>query len=373
MKRRGMAAMGTRTSDTTRSAQRWVLALAAVASFMVALDTLVVATALSTIREDLGTSLEGLQWTANAYNLSFAVLLMTGAAVGDRFGRRRMYVAGLVLFAVASAGCALAPDIGTLIVARAVQGAGAALVTPLALTLLSTAFPPAQRGRALGILAGLAGLATFSGPFIGGAIAEGLSWQWIFWINVPIGLIAALLAQRRIVESHGPVRRLDLGGLVLVTVGVLGLVWGLSRGNVAGWGAGEVVAALTVGTVLVAGFVAWEHRATAAPMLPPRFFGRTAFTAGNVANLCLWGSLYGFLFLTAQYLNALGHGPLGAGLRLMACTGPLIVVAPLAGALADRLGERRFLVGGLLLQAISMGWLALIAGPDLAYPLMVAP
>ncbi|MGH3382984.1 MAG: DHA2 family efflux MFS transporter permease subunit [Nocardioidaceae bacterium] len=367
--------MGERNGSpaTSRSAQGWVLALASVASFMLALDALVVATSLTAIRLDLGATIEGLGWAANAYNVSFAVLLMTGAALGDRFGRRRMYVAGLVLFAMASAACALSPDIGWLIAARAVQGVGAAVVAPLALTLLSAAFPPERRGRALGIVAGLAGLATFSGPFVGGAIAEGLAWQWIFWLNVPIGLFAAFLAHRRIGESVGPNSSLDLGGLTLVTAGVLGVVWGLARGHVAGWGSLEVLTSLVAGVLLLTAFGAWERHA-AAPMLPLRLFRSSAFTAGNVANFCLWGSLYGFLFLTAQYLQtALGHGPLGAGLRLMACTSALILVAPLAGALADRFGERRFMVGGLLLQTTGMASLALIADADLAFSLMVLP
>lgn len=356
-----------------RSTPGWVLALAAVASFMVALDALVVATSLTSIRHDLGASIEQLEWTANAYNVSFAVLLITGAALGDRFGRRRMYVAGLVLFSLASAACALAPGIGWLIAARAVQGAGAAVVAPLALTLLSAAFPPERRGRALGVLAGVAGLATFSGPLIGGAISEGLTWQWIFWINLPIGLGAAVLSQRRILESFGPNGRLDLRGLVLVTVGVLGLVWGLARGSSAGWGGVEVVVALVVGVVGLAAFVGWERRDDA-PMLPMRLFRSTAFTSANIANFCLWGSLYGFLFLTAQYLQtALGNGPLGAGLGLLACTGALIVVAPLTGALSDRFGERRFMVGGLALQTIGMGWLALIADAHLDFSRMLLP
>jgi EmrB/QacA subfamily drug resistance transporter len=351
----------------------WVLSLAAIASFLVALDALVVATSLTAIRLDLGASIEQLEWTANAYNVSFAVLVMTGAALGDRFGRRRMYVAGLVLFAAASAGCALAPDIGWLITGRAVQGAGAALVTPLALTLLSAAFPPEKRGKALGILAGLAGLATFAGPVIGGAISEGLTWQWIFWINVPIGLVAAALSQSRIRESFGPGTRLDLRGLALVSAGVLGLMWGLARGNSAGWATLEVISMLLGGAVLLGAFVAWELRADA-PMLPMRFLRLPAFAATNIANFCLWGSLYGFLFFTAQHLQtALGNGPLGAGLRLMACTSALIVIAPLTGALTDRFGERRFMVGGLVLQAIGMGWLALIADAHLDYAVMVLP
>src|SRR6195952_5152672 len=219
----------------TRS-QRWILILAALAAFMTALDTLVVTTALSTIRRDLGASVAQLEWTVNAYNLSFAVLLMTAAALGDRFGRRRGFLGGIALFAAASAACALAPSIGALIVARAVQGAGAAAVTTLALTLVGAAFPPERRGGALGIFFAVNGLAVAGGPLVGGAITQGIAWQWIFWLNVPIGLALIPLALKRIPESHGPDRAIDLPGLALVSGGVLGLVWGLVRGNDAGWG-----------------------------------------------------------------------------------------------------------------------------------------
>ncbi|MFC1418110.1 MFS transporter [Streptacidiphilus cavernicola] len=353
--------------------QRWVLALASTASFMMALDTTAVATALSTIQRDLGASLETLQWTVNAYVLSFAVLLLTGAALGDRYGRRRMLGFGLGLFTAASAACALAPGIGVLIAARAVQGAGAALVLPLAMTHLSAAFPPRQRGRALGLFSGLTGLATFSGPFIGGAVAQGLAWQWIFWINLPIGLLAVLLVRLRLDESTGPGVRFDVGGVLLATGGALGLVWGLVRGNDAGWGSAEIIGALAGGAVLTVGFVRWELRA-AAPMLPMRFFRDRTFAAANTSNFCLTASLYGTLFFLAQYLQvALGHGPLAAGLRMMTWTGTLMVCAPIAGSLADRLGERRLLAAGMLLQAVGGVWLALAATPTLPYDRLVAP
>ncbi len=355
------------------SKQRWVLALASVASFMISLDSLVVATALSTIRRDLGASIETLEWTVNAYNLTFAVLLMTGAALGDRFGRRRMFMAGLALFTAASVGCALSPGIGWLVAARAVQGAGAALVMPLALTQLSTAFPAHQRGRALGIFSGVTGLATFSGPFIGGAVTEGLAWEWIFWLNMPIGLMAILLVAGRIEESRGPNNRFDVGGLLLETGAAFGLVWGLVRANSAGWGSAEVAGSLMAAVVLFAAFVAWERQADA-PMLPMRLFRIRAFSTANAANFALFGSLFGTLFFLAQYLQAaLGYGPFGAGLRLMPWTATLMICAPIAGAIADRLGERRFMVGGLLLQTVAMSWLALIVKPDLAYAQMLLP
>ncbi len=347
--------------------QAWVLGLASLASFMMALDSMVVTTALSTIRRDLTASVEDLEWTVNAYNLTFAVLLLTGAALGDRFGRRRMFIVGLALFTVASVACALSENIGSLIVARALQGSGAAMVLPLSLTLISAIFAPAQRGKAMGLYLGLTGLATFSGPFVGGAIAEGLTWQWIFWLNLPIGVVAILLTARRVDESVGPNNRFDQVGVVLVTLGAFGVVWGLVRGNAAGWGSGEVLGALVLGVVLVIAFVRWEQR-TAAPMLPMRFFRLRAFATANPANFLVFASLYGTMFFLAQYFQTVrGEGPLVAGLMLMPWTGTLMVCAPIAGRLVDRFGERTFVAGGLLLQALSMGWIALVVDTDTAY------
>jgi EmrB/QacA subfamily drug resistance transporter len=351
----------------------WVLALASVASFMVALDALVVTTALSTMRTDLGASIEVLEWTVNAYNLSLAVLLLTAAALGDRFGRRRMFAAGLGLFVVASAACALAGSAGWLIAARAAQGAGAALVMPLAMALLSAAFPREAHGKALGIFSGVIGLALIAGPVVGGAIAQGIAWQWIFWINIPIGLIVIPLVPGRIRESFGPGTALDIPGLVLVTGAALGVVWGLMRGNSAGWTSQEVVAALGSGLLLAVAFVAWELRARA-PMVPMRFFRSRAFSSGIAASFLFYAALYATLFFLPQFLQtAQGYGPLGAGLRLLPWTATLFLVAPLAGALVNRIGERPLIVGGLLLQAAGMAWLWLIAVPDVAYAMLVAP
>ncbi|RKT66981.1 EmrB/QacA subfamily drug resistance transporter [Saccharothrix variisporea] len=355
------------------TAQRWALGLASAASFIVALDVLVVATALTSIQRDLDAGLGTLEWTLNAYSLAFAVLLPTGAALGDRFGRKRVLVVGLALFAVSSAACALAPGVGVLVAARAFQGAGAALVLPLALTIVSTAFPPRSRGKALGLFSGITGIATFAGPFVGGVVAEGLAWQWVFWVNVPICAVVIRLVGRHVADGRGPVRPLDPWGVLLVTAGVFGLVWGLVRADAVGWAGVEVLASLVVGLVLVAVFVRHEQR-TPAPMMPMRFFAIRAFTSANVANFALYASLYGTLFLLAQHFReVLGHGPLAAGLRLMPWTGTLMVCAPIAGVLADRWGERRLMVVGLLLQGVGMAWLASVSGPDVGYAQMLPP
>jgi EmrB/QacA subfamily drug resistance transporter len=351
----------------------WVLALTSVASLMVALDTLVVSTALTTIRLDLGASIEELEWTVNAYNLSLAVFLLPAAVLGDRFGRRRLFAGGLLLFVVTSAACALAPNVELLIAARAAQGFGAALVISLALSIVSAAFPPERRGTAIGILEGVTGLATIGGPVIGGAVADGLSWEWIFWVNVPIGLFALPLVLARIEESRGPDSSLDLRGFALVTGGAFGVVWGLVRGNAAGWGSVEVVAALATGALLLAAFAAWELRARE-PMLPMRLFRSRAFSAGNASTFFLFAALFGAVFFFAQFLQtALGYGPLEAGLRLVPWTATLFVVAPIAGALADRIGERPLIVGGLALQAAGLAWIALLADPGLGFGELVIP
>ena len=366
--------MNSRSTQTGRStATAWVVALTAIGSLMAALDTLVVSTSLSTIRLDLGASIEDLEWTVNAYNLSFAVLLIPAAALGDRFGRRRLYAGGLGLFAAASAACALAPEVGWLVAARAVQGAGAAMVLTLGLALLSAAFPPEKRGTAIGLFSAVTGISVALGPLVGGAIVEGIAWEWIFWLNVPIGLAAIPLVLSRIEESFGGDTGLDLPGLGLISAASFGIVWGLVRGNVAGWGSLEVVGALAAGVLLVGAFIARERRAPE-PMLPTRFFRSRAFSAGNAAIFLTFASLFGAVFFFAQMLQtALGYGPLDAGLRLIPWTITFITVAPVVGALADRFGERPFMVAGLTLQAFGMGWVALIADSGLTYSEFVLP
>ena len=369
--------MGTNGTRLTPG-QGWVLALTSAASLMVSLDIQVVATALPVIRLHLHASLTDLEWTVNAYTLSFAVLLLTGAALGERFGRRRMLAAGVGLFTAASAGCALAPDAGALVAARAIQGAGAALMLPLALALLSAAFPPQRRAWALGIFSSVTGIAVLAGPIVGGAVTQGLAWPWIFWLNVPIGLIMIPLILVKIQTEQAERARssLDPVGLILATGGALGIVWALIRASRLGWASPEIVSVLATGIVLAVAFVAWELRA-ADPMVPLRLFRSRAFAAGNATAFCVFAVLLAMVFFMAQFLETgLGYGPLGAGLRLLPGWATLTVIAPFTGALISRLGERPLIAGGLTVVAGALTWIALLArdaGASLPYSHMVAP
>src|SRR3954453_21820026 len=319
---------------------RATFAIVSTALFMVVLDNLVVTTALPSIRAELGATIENLQWTVNAYTLSFAVLLLTGAALGDRFGRKRMFTIGVSAFTVASAAAALAPTTSTLIAARAVQGAAAASVLPLTLTLLSEAFPAGRRGLVLGLWSGISGLAVAIGPLVGGAVVDGISWHWIFWINVPIGLVLAPLAYARLEESHGPADPLDLPGLLLAGFGLLGIVFGIVRGAGHGWTSAQVLVSMIGGGLILAGFVAWERR-TPYPMLPMRFFHSRAFAASNGVSLAMYFGVFGSIFLLAQFFQVVQHySPLEAGLRTLPWTGMPMLVAPIAGLLSDRIGSR---------------------------------
>lgn len=360
-------------SISPRSRTLWTFVITSLALVMVTLDNLIVTTALPVIREDLGASLEDLEWTVNAYTLSFAVLLLTGAALGDRFGRRRLFVIGLGIFTLASVGAALAPSAEALIAARAVQGLGGAIVTPLTLTLLSSAFPREKRGLALGAWGGIGGLAVALGPVVGGAVLEGFSWQWIFWINLPVGLLLIPLAFTRLTESHGPAGRLDLPGLALATTGLLGIVWGLVRGNASGWSSPEIVTALTAGAVLTILFVLWEMRSPA-PMLPMRFFRNRVFGQANAASFAMYFGMFGSIFFLAQFFQEVqGYSALDTGLRILPWTAMPLIVAPIAGALSDRISGAKIMGVGLALQAAGLAWIAAVSTPGVPYSDLVFP
>ncbi len=351
----------------------WTFAITSAALFMVTLDNLVVTTAIPVIRRDLHAGLSGLEWTVNAYTLVFAVLLLTGAALGDRFGRRRMFSIGIGIFTLASAAAALAPSIGALDAARAVQGLGAAIVLPLTLTILSAGVPAERRGVFLGAWGGISGLAVAFGPLVGGAVVNGISWHWIFWLNVPIGLVLLPLALLRLDETRGPLGRVDLPGLGLVSAGLFGIVWGLVRGNSVGWATAEIAGSIAAGFLLVAAFVAWELRAEH-PMLPMRFFRNRTFALANVGSLLMSFGMFGSVFLLAQFFQTVqGYSPLGSGLRILPWTAMPMIVAPIAGALSDRISPSRIIGTGLALQAIGLAWIAAVSTPTTPYADLVAP
>ncbi|MGI5197452.1 MFS transporter [Streptomyces sp. CA-288835] len=360
--------MSQKTAPTERRGGTvWALVITSVAGFMAALDNLVVTTALPSIREDFGGGMDDLEWTVSAYTLTFAVLLMFGAALGDRYGRRRLFLVGITIFTGASAAAAMAPGIDSLIAARAVQGVGAAIVMPLTLTLLTAAVPAAKRGMAYGIWGAVNGLAVASGPLIGGSLTEHISWSWIFWLNVPIGLALLPLARLRLSESYGSGAPLDITGTLLASGGLFGIVYGLVRAPVVGWTDGLVLLGLFAGAALLVGFVYHGIHAKH-PMLPMRLFRNRAFAGINAASLLMFLGMFGSIFLLSQYLQGvLGYTPTEAGLRMLPWTGMPMLIAPVAGYLSDRIGGRPVVAAGLFLQAAGLGWFASIVETDTSF------
>jgi EmrB/QacA subfamily drug resistance transporter len=360
-------------SDTAPEGSRgrggavWAVIITGLALFMASLDNLVVTTALPVIRVHLHAGLAGLEWTVNAYTLTFAVLLLSAAAVGERFGRRRVFIIGVAIFTAASAVAALAPSIGVLVAARAVQGAGGAMVMPLSLTLLSAAVSPERRNAALGVWGAIGGAAVAIGPLVGGAITTGWAWQYIFWLNVPIGIGLVGLSWWKLAESRGKATRLDLRGALLASIGLFGVVYGLVQGNSHGWTSTEVVASFAGGIVALGALIWWELRAPN-PMLPLRLFRNRAFAAVNVTAMFFSFGMFGSVFFLSQFLQTVqGYSPLGAGLRILPWTGMIMVFAPVVGFLVERWGGKRLVVTGLVLQAAGLLWLGLLLTPSTPY------
>ncbi|WP_353944163.1 DHA2 family efflux MFS transporter permease subunit [Streptomyces sp. HUAS MG91] len=353
--------------EARRGGAVWALVITSVAGFMAALDNLVVTTALPSIRQDLGGALDDLEWTVSAYTLTFAVLLMFGAALGDRFGRRRLFLIGITIFTGSSAAAALSTGIDALIAARAVQGVGGAIMMPLTLTLLSAAVPAAKRGMAFGIWGAANGLAVASGPLIGGTLTEHVSWHWIFWLNVPVGLALLPLARLRLKESHGTGAPLDLTGTLLASGGLFGIVYGLVRAPIVGWSDTVVLTGLFAGAALLVGFVLHGIRAEN-PMLPMRLFRSRAFAGINAASMLMFLGMFGSIFLLSQFLQGvLGYSPTEAGLRMLPWTGMPMLVAPIAGYLSDRISGRTIAAAGLFLQALGLAWFASVISVDVSY------
>ena len=358
---------------TTRSTQIWAVALTGAALFMVTLDNLIVLATLPSMKADLGVSLDRLQWVVDAYILVLAVLILTGAALGDRYGRRRMLTIGLLVFTASSAAGALSHTLTQLVVARTFQGLGAALLMPLTLTLLSQAFPPERRTAALGMWSSIAGMGVALGPLLGGVLVETLDWHWIFWINVPVGLAAAALAPRFLTESRGAQVPLDLPGLALASGGLLGIVWATTRGNADGWSSASTLASYAIGIALLVAFVLQERRSRA-PMLPLGLFRRPGFAAANAAGFGLHFTMFAAFFLIIQYLTQVqGSSAIAAGVETLPWTVMPLVLSPFTGALGGRIGSRPLVVAGLLLLAAGTAGAALAMSVGASYGELVAP
>ncbi len=352
----------------------WLAILAAsLPMFMASLDNLVMTNALPVIHQDMGASVEQLQWFVNAYTLSFATFILMAVALGDRFGRRTVFAAGILIFTIASAFAGLSTTPGQLIAARAVQGVGGAALMPLSLTLIAGSVPVRLRALAIGIWGGVAGLGVAVGPLIGGAVVEGWNWQAIFWINVPVGIVSIPLVLLMLPNSFGDRVRADLVGLLFVGLGVLAVVFGIVRGNPAGWDSVEVLASLIGGTILLLAFVLWEWRHPA-PLLPLTLFRDRSFSVANVVGVGFSFGMFGAVFILIQFLQIVqGASPLAAAVQTMPWTLAPMVVAPLAGIFSGRIGTRALIVAGLSLEAIALFWLAGTMSATLRYADMVAP
>ncbi|WP_353827495.1 DHA2 family efflux MFS transporter permease subunit [Agromyces sp. SYSU T0242] len=360
--------------SSPRRAPVWLIVVAtSLPMFMASLDNLVITNALPVMARDLAADIEELQWFLNAFTLAFATFILPAAALGDRVGRRTVFLAGIAVFTAASILTALSTEPWMVIGARAVQGLGAAAIMPLSLTLLAGAVPSRLRPQAIGIWGGVAGLGVALGPLVGGAVIEGWNWQAIFWINVPVGVIALVLARLALEDPRGERRPIDLLGVGLAGLGVLGLVFGIVRGNEAGWTSAEVLVPLVAGAAMIVAFLLWEARATA-PVLPLSLFRDRSFSVANAVGLTFSFGVFGAIFLLVQFLQVVqGRSALEAGLMTMPWTLAPMVVAPIAGLLAPRVGTRALMVTGLASQATAMFWIASAMRAEVAYATLVPP
>jgi len=364
--------VGEPSRAAVRAVPLWLaLVAASLPMFMATLDNLVMTSALPVISKDLNAGVGDLQWFVNAYTLCFATLMLPAATLGDRLGRRRVFMAGIVLFTLASMGSALSSTPAMLTAARAFQGAGAAAIMPLSLALLAATVPEGKRAMAIGVWGGVSGLGVALGPVVGGAVVDGISWQANFWLNVPVAMIALPLTAYALSESFGRVIPLDLLGALLIGGAVFAGVWGIVHGNGDGWTSPTVLGALVASGALLVAFLVRE-RSTRFPLVPLRLFRSRSFSVANVIALAFSIGMFGAVFLLSQYLQiVMGYTPLQAGLRTLPWTAAPMLVAPIAGVLVTRVGVRPLLASGMLLQAGSLATLAVVSVPGAGYPSLI--
>ena len=334
----------------------WTLAAVAVGLFMIMLDNTIVNVALPSIEHSLHMSISSLEWIVTAYALTFAALLITGGKLGDLYGRRKMFTAGLVVFTLASLACGLAPSAGILIAARAVQGVGAAVMSPATLSIITATFPPKERGQAIGIWAGVSALALAIGPLVGGLIVDNINWHWIFYVNVPVGVVGIIVSRLVIAESRDTSHEqsIDLPGLVTSSGALLALSYALIEGNRHGWGSPEIIGLFAAAAVLLAVFIRLELRQRL-PMLDLGLFKIGAFVGANTVAMLVSLGMFGVFFFISLYVqNVLGYSPTKAGAIFLPMTILIILIAPIAGKLSDRVGSRWLMGAGMSILGVSL-------------------
>lgn len=345
----------------------WVFALVSLALFMSSLDNLVVTTALPAIQHALHASLSDLEWIVNAYTLVFTVLMIPATALGDRLGHRRVLLSGVLLFTLGSVAAALSPDALSLAFSRAVQGLGGACITPLTLTMLARAFVQERRALAIGLWSGISGLGITVGPLVGGAIVNGWSWNAVFWINVPLGILLVILGRLRLPEFYGERRAIDLPGGVLIILALLSLILMLSGKSATGWHSAQTLVYFFLSMLLLISFFLRE-RLTQAPMIDLKLFAIGSFSAANAVGFLMSFGMFGSIFFITQFLQNIQHiSPFRAGLETLPWTGSIMLVAPVSGALIGRVGARSIVLVGMLVQALALIWIALAAGATVPY------
>lgn len=350
----------------------WLLALTSLGFFMAMMDSMIVTTASTAIKIDFDISEASLQWALNAYNVAIAATLLVGVALGDRFGRRRVYNLGILVFTLGSVFCALANRMPLLIVARVIAGIGASVMTPMSMAILTAAVPVAKRGKALGIWSGIGGLALIVGPALGGLIVAKLTWQWIFWINVPLGLIVIGLSRFYLPESTGVATSINLMDAGLSMLAMTAIIWALAASSTSINGIGPFVG-LIIGLVAGTWFIKRQQHVVA-PLMPLTLFKKRIFTMGNVATFLLYAAMYGVVFFLPQFLQVVQHdNAWEAGLSLLPWTGTLVLVAPFAGKAVDLYGEAIVAVIGLLSQTFGYFMLGYLVANHAAYVMMIAP
>jgi EmrB/QacA subfamily drug resistance transporter len=338
---------------------RWIIAATALGSAVAMLDGTVVGIALPTIGREFDTGLSALQWTVTAYTLTLSALILIGGSLGDHYGRRRIFVIGVLWFAVASLLCGIAPNAGVLVAARALQGVGGAMLTPGSLAIIQSSFRQEDKAQAIGMWSGLSGVALAIGPFLGGYLIDAASWRWIFLLNLPLVAAVVWIAMRHVPDSResGELGRLDVTGAVLASGGLAALVYGLIEGPVLGWTSAVVVIAIAAGLLILAAFGWWEHR-IAHPMLPLSIFRSRQFSGANAVTFVVYGALGGALFLVPiQLQQVLGYSPLASGVALLPITFVMLALSPRAGRLSQRIGPRLPMTIGPILAGIGLALL----------------